>query len=430
MPANDLVVLLRSRVPIIIVESRDEAQVLKALTGACALLSAPVRVPPAPGSAPGSAPGAVLTRGGLPLFQWTVTDGLKRLDVQIGPAQRMLAEPPDVLKHIRATTLAGAYALLDFHPYLRDPTIVRLLKDIAQDYDRCARTVVLIGYEIEIPHELEHLTARVALALPDRNERRQLVEEVARQWMRANPRQAVKIDARALELLVENMSGLSAADTQRLARKAIYEHGAIQLSDVPVVMRAKYEMLNHGGVLRYEPDTAQLSDVGGLVNLKAWLQKRCAAFDGSAPELVAPKGVLLLGVQGCGKSLAARACAGIFNIALLRLDCSALYDKYVGESERNLRESLASADALTPCVLWIDEIEKGFAAGDSDGGAARRNMPGVCGVLSSSSPARMILTPPNRHRLAFPLMATKSTTNALRLRPASAVCLARSLARD
>jgi len=132
-------------------------------------------------------------------------------------------------------------------------------------------------------------------------------------------------------------------------------------------------MLNRGGVLRYEPDTALLSDVGGLVNLKAWLQKRCAAFDGSAPELDAPKGVLLLGVQGCGKSLAARACAGIFNIPLLRLDCAALYDKYVGESERNLRESLASADALAPCVLWIDEIEKGFAnSGDSDGGAARR----------------------------------------------------------
>jgi hypothetical protein len=365
MPANDLEVLLRSRVPIIVVESRDEAQVLKALAGACTLLSAPVAVP--------RAVGAPLTRGGLPLFQWTVTDGLKRLDVQIGPPQRMLAQPPDVLKHIRATTLAGAYALLDFNPYLRDPTIVRLVKDIAQDYDRCARTVVLIGDQIEIPHELEPLTARVELALPDRNERRQLVEEVARQWMRANPRQAVKIDARALELLVENMSGLSAADTQRLARKAICEHGAIQLSDVPMVMRAKYEMLNRGGVLRYEPDTAQFSEIGGLRNLKAWLQKRCPAFDGSAPELEAPKGVLMLGVQGCGKSLAARACAGMFNIALLRLDCSALYDKYVGESERNLRESLASADALAPCVLWIDEIEKGFAAsGDADGGAARR----------------------------------------------------------
>lgn len=365
MQTNDLEVLLRSRVPIIVVDSRDESQVLKSLARACALQPG-AAAPRAPGAAP------AVSRVGLPLFQWTVTDGLRRLDLEVGPAQRTLAEPLDILKHIRATTLAGAYALLDFHPYLRDPTIVRLLKDIAQDYERCARTVVLISYATEIPHELEHLSARVTLTLPDRDERRALVEEVARQWMRANPRQAVKVDPRALELLVENMSGLSAADTQRLARKAIFDHGAIEASDVPMVMRAKYEMLNHGGVLRYEPDSARLADVGGLANLKAWLEKRCAAFDGSAPGLDAPKGVLLLGVQGCGKSLAARACAGIFNIPLLRLDCAALYDKYIGESERNLRESLASADVLAPCVLWTDEIEKGFAAGDSDGGATRR----------------------------------------------------------
>jgi ATPase family associated with various cellular activities (AAA) len=366
MQENDLDVLLRSRVPIIVVDSRDEARVLKALIGACRQLSAPPGVIPVAGGNTTSA------RTGLPLFQWTVTDGVKRLDVDIGPSQRLLAQPPDVLKHIRATMLAGVYALLDFHPYLQDPTIVRLLKDIAQDYERCARTVVLIGYETQIPHELEHLAARVVLALPDRNERRQLVEDVARQWTHANPRRALRIDPRALEMLVENMSGLSAADTQRLARKAIYDHGAIEPSDVPRVMQAKYELLNHGGVLRYEHDTAQLSDVGGLVNFKAWLQKRCAAFDGSAPDLDPPKGVLLLGVQGCGKSLAARASAGIFHVPLLRLDCAALYDKYIGESERNLRESLKSADVLAPCVLWIDEIEKGFGSGDSDGGAARR----------------------------------------------------------
>jgi ATPase family associated with various cellular activities (AAA) len=375
MPANDLEVLLRSRVPIIVVDSRDESQVLKALARACAQLPSPSPALPRGGATAASgttvAPGA-LPHSGLPLFRWTVTDGLKRLDLEVGPPQRTLAEPLDILKHLRATTLAGAYALLDFHPYLREPTVVRLLKDIAQAYDQCARTVVLISYETEIPHELEPLTARVVLALPDRAERRALVEEVARQWMRANPRQAVRIDAHALDLLVENMSGLSAADTQRLARKAIFDHGAIEPSDVPMVMRAKYELLNHTGVLRYEHETAGLADVGGLANFKAWLQKRCAAFDGSAPGLDAPRGVLLLGVQGCGKSLAARASAGIFNIPLLRLDCAALYDKYVGESERNLRESLASADVLAPCVLWIDEIEKGFAAGDSDGGATRR----------------------------------------------------------
>jgi ATPase family associated with various cellular activities (AAA) len=354
LPPDDLGALLRSRVPIIVIESRDEPQVMKSLLRAG-------------GHATERAPSSA-----LPLFQWTVTDGLKRLDVDMGGSQRTVSEPLEVLKHIRACNLAGVYALLDFHPYLHEPGNVRLLKDIAQDYERCPRTLVLISFELPTPPEIEHLTARCTLALPDRNERRALIEEVARQWMRANPRQPIKLDNRALQLLVENMSGLSASDTQRLARKAIFDHGAILASDVPMVMQAKYELLNRQGILRYEHDTAHFADVGGLANLKVWLKKRCAAFDGSAPQLDPPRGVLLLGVQGCGKSLAARASAGIFNVPLLRLDCAALFDKYVGESERNLRESLATADLLTPCVLWIDEIEKGFASGESDGGATRR----------------------------------------------------------
>jgi hypothetical protein len=367
MQQDDLEVLLRSRVPLIAVESRDESEVLKALARACK------RLAPTPGAGPAAIAGtAGAGAAGMPLFQWTVTDGLKRLDMEMGPPQRTVTEPLDVLKHLRATGFAGTYALLDFHPYLQNPTLIRLLKDIAQDYDRFARTIVLISYEIAIPHEIEHLTAHCSLALPDRNERRQLVEDVARQWMRNNPQHPLKIDAHALALLVENMNGLTASDTQRLARKAIFEDGALQVSDVPSVMRAKYDLLNHNGILRYEHDTARFADVGGLSNLKAWLEKRRDAFDGSAPQLDPPKGIMLLGVQGCGKSLAARASAGIFNVPLLRLDCGALFDKFVGESERNLRESLATADLLAPCVLWIDEIEKGFASGETDGGATRR----------------------------------------------------------
>ena len=106
--------------------------------------------------------------------------------------------------------------------------------------------------------------------------------------------------------------------------------------------------------------------------LKEWLRQRQPAFDGSVPKLDAPKGVLLLGVQGCGKSVAAKAAAGIFGVPLLRLDFAAIHNKYIGESERNLRESLATADVLAPCVLWIDEIEKGIATGDGDSGTSRR----------------------------------------------------------
>jgi len=311
------------------------------------------------------------------VFQWTVTDGLKRADVKLTAPARTVTEPPDVLKYIRSSNVAGIYVLLDFHPYLTDPVIVRLLKDIAQEYAQCARTLILVSAEVTIPRELESLTARCTIAVPDRDERRKIVEEVAHQWVLAHPNEPVKADRRALDMLIENMNGLSAAETQQVARQAIFAHGAIRVADIPDVMAAKYQLLNRHGILHYEPTTQGMSDVGGFEHFKDWLRKREVAFDGSAPQLDVPRGVLLLGVQGCGKSLAARASAGIFNVPLLSFDCAALFDKYIGESERNLRESLASADLMAPCVLWIDEIEKGFASGESDGGAARRVLSGL-----------------------------------------------------
>jgi hypothetical protein len=366
MEKDDLEVLLRSRIPVLAVESHDETEVLKAL------MRASMRLPASAGAGAGDGNTTLYPAKGLPLFQWTVTDGLKRLDVSNATPLRTLTEPLEILKHIRATAVLGTYALLDFHPYLDDPTNLRLLKDIALDYAHCARTLVLISYAVAIPREIEHLSARCTLALPDRNQRRQIVEDVARQWMRENAQPSIRVDKHAVSLLVENMNGLTASDIQRLARKAIVEDGALLASSVPALMKAKYELLNHNGILRYEHDAAAFGEVGGLLKLKAWLATRRAAYDGSAPQLDAPKGILLLGVQGCGKSLAARACAGVFQVPLLRLDCGALFDKFVGESERNLRESLQTADLLAPCVLWIDEIEKGFASGDNDGGATRR----------------------------------------------------------
>ncbi len=142
----------------------------------------------------------------------------------------------------------------------------------------------------------------------------------------------------------------------------------------PVVMEAKYELLNRGGILQFEYDTAKFIDVGGLEKLKHWLTQRKPAFikKADAAHLDTPKGVLLIGVQGCGKSLAAKATAGIFGLPLLRLDFANLYDKYHGETERNLRESLKTADVMSPCVLWIDEIEKGLAGRGGETGTTQR----------------------------------------------------------
>jgi SpoVK/Ycf46/Vps4 family AAA+-type ATPase len=144
------------------------------------------------------------------------------------------------------------------------------------------------------------------------------------------------------------------------------------MDDVKGVLAEKYKLLNRGGALSYEPDTAKFADIGGLARLRQWLVSRKPAFDGSAPGLDPPKGAMLLGVQGCGKSLAARAAAGILNVPLLRLDFGSLYSKWHGESEKNLRDSLRAAEGLAPCVLWVDEMEKALATGDGDSGVSRR----------------------------------------------------------
>jgi SpoVK/Ycf46/Vps4 family AAA+-type ATPase len=150
--------------------------------------------------------------------------------------------------------------------------------------------------------------------------------------------------------------------------------GALTANDLPAVMQAKYELLNSGGVLYYEYDTTRFSDIAGFRQLKVWLKQRHAAFTGERPPgLDAPRGILLLGVQGCGKSLAAKAAASAFGVPLLRLDFGTLYNKFHGETERNLRESLAMGEIMSPCVLWLDEIEKGVAASSGgDSGTSQR----------------------------------------------------------
>jgi hypothetical protein len=347
---RELEALIKSRIPLIVVETRDEPRVLSLLSGLASRL-----LQPAP----------------TPLFQWTVTDGLRRLDIDMGGAQKHNSEPAEVLKSIRAVDKPGVYVLLDFHPYLADPVNVRLLKDICLGYDRTPRTVVLVSCELGVPRELEPYVARFNLTLPDRTERRMIVERVAEDWAHSHGGR-VQCDRKALDALVENLAGLSTADTERLARKAICDDGALLPSDLPIVIQAKYELLNRNGVLSLEYDTAQFADLAGLQHLKTWAQRRQPAFAGAELKIDVPKGILLLGVQGCGKSSAARAVAGIFGVPLLRLDFAAIHNKYIGESERNIRETLATADAMAPAVLWIDEIEKGLATGDGDSGTSQR----------------------------------------------------------
>ncbi|MEY6433078.1 AAA family ATPase [Thioalkalicoccus limnaeus] len=345
--AHDLELLLRSTTPILLIESREEPRIVQLFT-------------------------RLALRLGEPAFCWTLTDGLRRIELDgLGP-QRDLAPATAVLRHIKATSQRGLYLLLDLHPFLDEAVNVRLIKEIAQEYERLNRTLVLISHALTAPDEVRHLCARFDLRLPDRNRLLALIREEAQAWQHAIDGRAFRANREAVDQLARNLLGVTESDARRLIRNAIRKDGAITAEDVREVTRAKYELLSPGGVIGFEYDLSSFAEVAGLQNLKDWIARRRVGLLGGGDPTDLPKGIMLLGVQGGGKSLAAKAVAGQLGIPLLRVDFGALYDKYYGETERNLRQALSTADLMAPCVLWMDEIEKGLATGGDRDGLGQR----------------------------------------------------------
>ena len=344
---QDLTTLVRAATPLLVIETVDEQRVIECFRH-------------------------VISQSLRPLWRWTLTDGLNRLDFAQG-GEPIAPDADSTLDAIREAPERGIYLLFDFHPFLRYAMTLRQLREIVQRQRSAAHTVVLVGARIELPEELEALCMRVPLSLPDIKELAAILRAEALAWQREHGRR-VEVDGDAARTIVRNLLGLAAPDARRIVRKLIYNDGAISAGDLPELMRTKFELLNRSGLLHYEYATASFADIAGVSRVRDWVQRRRAIFLAAEPDptLDPPKGVLLLGVQGCGKSLAAKAIAGGFGVPLVRMDFGALYNKYQGETEKNLREALHSTELLSPCVLWIDEIEKGLATGDGDSGTSRR----------------------------------------------------------
>jgi SpoVK/Ycf46/Vps4 family AAA+-type ATPase len=227
-----------------------------------------------------------------------------------------------------------------------------------------------------IPPEIDKLTARFELSLPDRDALLAIVKAEVAAWQTRQGGKELQGEREVFDLMLRHLSGLAEVDVRRLVRQAFQDDGILGRDDLPRLIKQKHTILARDSVLSFELETARFADVAGLASLKHWLERRRPAFldETTAGALDVPKGIMLLGVQGCGKSLAAKAVAGAWGVPLMRLDFGALYNKFLGETERNLREALRSADAMSPCVLWIDELEKGVAGSGStsDGGESRR----------------------------------------------------------
>lgn len=359
--------LLAAKMPIVAVESHEEAKIMQMLERFAALNE-------------------------RALWTWSVTAGLKRSN---GPDSAFnTTRIEDALRHIEKSPANAIYLFLDAHRFLDDPVVLRQIKDIAAKSEWTHRMLVFLSAQLDVPTEIERITARFRPSLPDARRVMEILNEEARRYREATGEQ-VKANREALNVLTQHLGGLTEEDARRLARMAIRDDGAISAADIARVLKAKHELVAASDILVLEAGVPDIEQLGGLGHLKRWLKVRREAFMNPPADsaLPPPKGVLLLGVQGAGKSLAAKCVAGAWQLPLFRMDFGALYQKYHGETERNVREALAVANAMAPCVLWMDEIEKGIAGdagGDSDGGVSRRVL-GTLLTWMSERAARVFL---------------------------------------
>jgi ATP-dependent Zn protease len=350
-PLAELALLIRARHPLIVIETVEEDRARDFVMRACEKLD-------------------VLK------FRWSITNGLQRTRPHNDNAMTDTENPRKALAHLFNSDQPGVYVFKDLLPHLTQPVDQRLLRETVERAERVQQTLILIEQSVSLQPALKKMAVNFEVALPNDREIRRELRDALRDGVRDH-KVKVNLTPDELDELVASLRGLTAHEVRRAAWRAMLDDGQLDATDVATVQKAKQAMLRETGAIEFIDADITMDEVGGLVNLKQWLQRRESALSAKARDfgLEPPRGILLLGVQGAGKSMCARAVSAAWNLPLLRLDPGALYDRYVGESEKTLRRALATAEALAPVVLWIDEIEKGFASAASqstDGGLSQR----------------------------------------------------------
>jgi MoxR-like ATPase len=311
---------------------------------------------------------------GLPVFVWTLGRGLVRKPTA---HPTLTTETPEgVMAHLRAIHTEAIFLLKDFARHLADPAVCREFRDAASAMARTTASMWITGAGHSFPADAEASVVHYTLALPSAKELGDVVMAVVRS-LRDRVGARVEISKEDLARLLDALAGMTLNQARQIVARAVLEDGKLCAADVARVLDAKAELIARGGLLEYFPAEDNDWELGGFENLKRWLDRAKVGFSAAAKELNlnAPRGILLVGVQGCGKSLAAKFTARAWGLPLLKLDAGRLYDKYHGESEKNLRRAIALAEAMAPCVLWIDELEKSFASfgsSEMDSGTSQR----------------------------------------------------------
>lgn len=312
------------------------------------------------------------------------------------------------LNHLAFHDDALIACVIDITPHLEEPRVLRAFRDLVTEMRRRGGTVIVIDHNAGMPEVVRAHAVEFEIGLPDTDELEQIVRRTVKDVHKGAPLE-VDVSRDDFQAMLRNLRGLTRRQAAEVVRDIAMEDGRIDATDIDDIIRLKREMVAAGGLLEFVKAPTSMTEIGGLDRLKQWLSTRRGALDaaekrtGDEPAIDVPRGVLLLGVQGAGKSLCAKAIATAWQRPLLRMDVGALYDKYIGESERRLRDTLHQAEVMAPVILWIDEIEKAFAGAASqsnDGGLSRR----MFGTL---------LTWMQEHRSAVFLVATANDIEAL-----------------
>ena len=346
---HDLKTLVMSFHPLIAVETVEEERVRSLLSSVAAELR-------------------------MPLLEWSLSKGLTRYPHHTAFSDT--SNPEMALRFIHSYDEQAIFHFKDLTPHLEVAAVCRLLRDIAGEFIEKRSTVVITGDPLELPRGIDQVAVKVELQAPSEEELRNALAAVV-QSLRRSSKIDIQLGKKSQKALIDALSGLTLNQARQAFAYAIVDDGKLDEEDIETIIQRKAKMIHEEGILEYFPVEDNHYEIGGFDNLKRWLERAKIGFtdEARALNLSPPRGLLFVGVQGCGKSLAAKIIARTWGLPLLKLDAGRLYDKYIGESERNFRKAISMAESMAPVVMWIDEIEKAFVPSgslESDGGLSRR----------------------------------------------------------
>lgn len=385
MKENELEILIRSRYPVINVISYEEQRVLSHLS-------------------------EIASRRSKKLYTWSLNTGIVPYgltDQSTKKSDPSTRDPLLAMDRVIANIEPAIFVFFDFHPFMgnRNFSVIRRLREAAAALKNSFKTLILITPAMALSEDLEKDITVVDYPLPDKAILGGMLDGVIND-VKDNPQVKVDLNDDSREQIIHAALGLTLSEAENVFARALVLQGGLSEASVPVVLDEKKQVIRKSGILEYYEACDDFSRVGGLDLLKDWLAKRSLAFSDNAREfgLPPPKGALFLGVQGCGKSLCAKAVSAAWSMPLLRFDAGRLFESALGSTEANLRRSLKIAESVSPCILWIDEIEKAFSGGggtaNTDGGTSAR----IFGTLltwlaEKTAPVFVIATANNISRL-------------------------------